>query len=146
MRLSIIASIGPLAKFSAQCLWDQATHTITVSWATTYSAPRTLHHKNHSISDFLFGHELRSWSQCVKVVCIKSLCCIYLRSLACLWSKNAYVPVGGNEGRRSWYLHWLQNPKTLKLRCPFFSQFMKWNSSPLTLKSVYPNAIRTNHV
>ena len=36
---------------------------------------------------------------------------------------------------KSWYLHWLQNGKSLKLECPFFSQFMKWNWRPLSLKS-----------
>ena len=31
-------------------------------------------------------------------------------------------------------LHWLQNAKTFKLGCPFFSHFMKWNWKPLSLK------------
>ena len=35
----------------------------------------------------------------------------------------------------SWYLHWLQNAKTLKLKCLFFSHFMKWNQRPLISKS-----------
>ena len=35
----------------------------------------------------------------------------------------------------SWYLQWLQNGKSLKLGCLFFSCFMKWNWRPLSLKS-----------
>ena len=34
-----------------------------------------------------------------------------------------------------WYLCWLQNAKTLKLKCLFFSHFMIWNSRPLISKS-----------
>ena len=34
-----------------------------------------------------------------------------------------------------WYLHWLQNGKALKLKCPFFSCFMKLNWRLLCLKS-----------
>ena len=35
----------------------------------------------------------------------------------------------------SWYLSWLENGKSLKLECLFFSWFMKWNWRPLSLKS-----------
>ena len=34
-----------------------------------------------------------------------------------------------------WYLCWLQNAKTLKLKCLFFSHFMEWNWRPLISKS-----------
>ena len=34
----------------------------------------------------------------------------------------------------SWYLHWLQNNKSLNLEWPFFSCFMKWNWRLLSLK------------
>ena len=33
------------------------------------------------------------------------------------------------------HLHWLQNGKSLKLRCLFFSHFIIWNWRPLSLKS-----------
>ena len=33
-----------------------------------------------------------------------------------------------------WYLQWLQNDKTLNLKCPFFNYFMQWNWRPLSLK------------
>ena len=36
-----------------------------------------------------------------------------------------------------WYLHWLQNSKSLKLEWLFFSCFMKWNWRPLSLKSCH---------
>ena len=37
--------------------------------------------------------------------------------------------------QRSWYLHWIQNGKALKLGWLFFSCFMKWNWRLLNLKS-----------
>ena len=44
-----------------------------------------------------------------------------------------------------WYLPWLQNCKSSKLECPFFSCFMKWNWRSLSLKPVKISRANLNH-